>query len=173
MERARPLQPQAASRESSGGAGAYLPFLVTYVVVWLLFLLLKYLLGFAWPRAVSGIDLLLLCLATFRLTALVTEEKVTRALRAPFCERRTITRPDGTVIEEEVPMGGGMRRTIGELILCPWCAGVWIATLLTFFWILLPGLARAVLIAFGVAAGGLLFEILAKWMDRARASLPD
>ena len=52
-------------------------------------------------------------------------------------------------------------------------AGVWIATLLVFFWILLPGVSRAVLLAFGVAAGGLLFEILAKLMDRTRHSLPE
>src|SRR5437762_8680156 len=155
MEQARPLRrPQSAGQVSSGGAGPYVPFLLTYLGVWIFFLLLMVALNHPWPRAIGGIDLLLLSLATFRLTELVTEEKVMRALRAPFCECIEVTKPDGTVVEDEVPAGGGIRRTVGELILCPWCAGVWVATFLSYFWILLPGVAHTVLIAFGVAAGG-------------------
>jgi hypothetical protein len=151
----------------------YAVFLLTYLVVWGLFFLSMRQMGESWPQQVSGIDLLLLSLASFRLTAIVTEEKVARSLRAPFCERIVITKSDGTAAEEEVPAGRGLRRAAGEMILCPWCAGVWIATLLVFFWILLPGISRVVLLAFSVAAGGLLLEIMAKLMDRTRESLPE
>jgi hypothetical protein len=148
-------------------------FLVCYVAVWALFALAMGALRRPWPPAVPGMDLLLLCLATFRLTELVTEEKVARCLRAPFCERVAILKPDGTEAEEEVPAGRGLRRVAGELILCPWCTGVWIATLLTFAWLVSPPLARAIFLAFAVAAGGMIFQILAKLMDRQRQSLPE
>jgi hypothetical protein len=151
----------------------YAVFSLTYLAAWGLFLLSMRLLDRTWPPPVSGIDLLLLCLATFRLTAMVTEEKVARCLRAPFCERIAITQSDGTPGEEEVPAGRGLRRVAGELILCPWCTGVWIATLLVFAWILLPTASRLVVLAFGVAAGGLLLEILAKLMERCRHFLPE
>src|SRR5689334_455630 len=87
MENARRIGARsAAGRTSTGGAGPYVPFLLTYLGVWILFLLLMVALNQPWPRAIGGIDLLLLSLATFRLTELVSEEKVARALRAPFCE---------------------------------------------------------------------------------------
>lgn len=148
-------------------------FLISYLALWVGFLLAMHGAGAAWPRGVSGIDMLLLCLATFRLTSVVTEEKVARCLRAPFCEVKTRQGSDGAELQEEVPTGRGLRRLVGELLLCPWCTGIWVATLLTFFWIAAPGLARLFLIAFGVAAGGLLFEILAKLMDRTRKSLTE
>jgi len=148
-------------------------FFLGYVCLWVLFLLLLQVLGLGWPHRIEGMDMLLLSLATFRLTEVITEEKVARFIRAPFCEQVTTTKPDGTVVEEEVPIGKGFRRVAGELVLCPWCAGIWIATLLTFFWVLAPGMARMVLIVFGAAAGGLLFQIFVKLMDRKRKSLPE
>lgn len=148
-------------------------FLAGYLAGWALFAVAMKGFGRPWPAQVPGMDLLLLCLATFRLTELVTEEKVARCLRSPFCRLVTVTRPDGTFEEREVPAGRGLRRVTGELILCPWCAGVWIATLLSFAWIAAPQAARAVLLVFAVAAGGMIFQILAKLMDRQRQALPE
>jgi hypothetical protein len=127
--------------------------------------------SFGWPQHVDGIDLLPLSLATFRLTEVVSEEKVARCLRAPFCEVRKVQGPDGSFTEEEVPAGRGLRRVIGELILCPWCAGIWIATFLTFLWVAMPMVARLFLVAFAAAAGGLLIQVLVKLMDRTRKAL--
>ncbi len=149
----------------------YTLFFYTYLALWAVFVLSMHRAGAVWPHAVSGMDVLLLCLATFRVTEVVTEEKVARCLRAPFCEIKRMGGPDGTEVQEEVPAGRGLRRGIGEMLLCPWCTSIWVATLLTFFWILAPSIARLVMIAFAAAAGGLLFEILAKLMDRTRKSL--
>ena len=152
---------------------AYGYFLVVYVAAWLVLMLTMGALHHPWPAQVSGMDLLILSLATFRLTEIISEEKIARCLRAPFCQPRTVTGPNGKVSEEEVPTGTGLRRMVGELILCPWCAGVWIATLVTFFWLLAPAFARVVMLAFGVAAGGVLFQIAAKLMDRTRKAIPE
>src|SRR3954453_9623412 len=133
----------------------YTFFFLFYLSMWALFLLSMRWFGFTWPQQVPGIDLLLLSLATFRLTEVVTEEKVARCLRAPFCELRKVEGPDGSFMEEEVPAGRGARRVVGELLLCPWCSGVWIATLLTFLWVAMPAVARLLMVAFAAAAGGL------------------
>jgi membrane associated rhomboid family serine protease len=166
------------SRTAAYRAGAdrrdppYSVFLLTYLLLWVLFLSGLYALGYAWPTHVSGLDLLLLCLTTYRLTEVVTEEKVARCIRAPFCECIQIVDPDGTEREEEVPIGEGLRRVAGEFVLCPWCTGIWIATLLTFFWVLAPGVARLPMVAFAAAAGGMIFQMFAKLMDRTRHALP-
>jgi hypothetical protein len=173
VQQVRPLPKSQPRSREAGGTRLYGYFMLTHLALWLLFFVAMRLAGRPWPAAIPGIDLLLLFLATFRLTELVTEEKIARAIRAPFCEPVTLTDPDGTEREDEVPAGTGVRRCIGEMILCPWCAGIWIATLLTFFWLLAPGIARAVLLAFGVAAGGLIFQILTKLLDRTRNSLPE
>lgn len=168
--------PRARAANSGAGPSSrelpYSFFLAFYVGLWVLFLVLVRALGIPWPREVGAIDLLLLSLATFRLTEMITEEKVARTLRAPFCEQIVVTDPDGTEREEEVPAGEGLRRVCGELVLCPWCSGIWIATGLTFFWVLAPGPARLVMLAFGISAAGMIFQILTKLMDRTRNSLP-
>ena len=146
-------------------------FLLIYLALFALLLSLLRLSGAAWPSHVSGLDFLLLCFATFRLTHLLTEERIARCIRAPFVVRKTITNPDGTRKEEEEPVGHGLRRVIGELLICPWCSGVWIATLLTFFHVLVPRTAHIFLLALATAAGAILIETIAKLFDRARASL--
>jgi uncharacterized protein DUF1360 len=46
-------------------------------------------------------------------------------LRAPFTERQEEGGP-GEV--EDTPRGTGLRRAIGELLVCPFCMGQWVAT---------------------------------------------
>lgn len=152
---------------------AYGFFLAVYVCVWTVFFALMHGMDRAWPRAIAPMDLLLLSLATYRLTQVLTEEKVAACLRSPFCEVKRVRQQDGTVKEEEVPRGTGLRHVAGELILCPWCTGIWIATLSTFAFVLAPGAARIVLTVFAVAAAGLIFQILAKLMDQTRHTLPE
>lgn len=147
-------------------------FLGCYLLLWVAFFVAMHVLGRPWPGVPQGMDLLLLSLAAFRLTEIITEEKVARCLRAPFCAVKRSLAEDGEIVEEEVPAGTGLRRVAGELLLCPWCTGVWIATLLTFFYLLVPGMSRVILIPFSVAAGGLLFQILIKLMDRTRKAIP-
>jgi hypothetical protein len=148
-------------------------FLLNYLLLWGLFLFVARAVGAIWPREISGMDLLLLSLATFRLTEIVTEEKVARVIRAPFADEVTVQKENGEEETQEVPRGTGFRRVVGEMILCPWCTGVWIATLLTFAWVLIPAVAKVILIAFAVAAGGMIFQITTKLLDRTRTSIPE
>lgn len=70
-------------------------------------------------------DTALLGVATHKLSRLVTTDRVTSVLRAPFTEQRE----EGGTIEEE-PAGPGPRRALGQLVTCPYCIGPWVSALL-------------------------------------------
>ena len=67
-------------------------------------------------------------MATYKLSRLATKARVTSFARAPFT-RYTGEAGPSEVCEE--PRGTGLRRAIGELAVCPYCVGEWIAAGLT------------------------------------------
>jgi hypothetical protein len=81
--------------------------------------------GRALPERPALEDLALVGIATHKLTRILTKERVTRPLRAPFTDVKS---PPGAHLEE-APAGRGMRRAIGQLLTCPYCAGPWVAAL--------------------------------------------
>lgn len=144
-------------------------FFFVYLSLFIVLLHLMNSLGNAPEMHTSGLDFLILCLATFRLTQIVTQEKVGQFIRAPFVTSEIVPGPGGALTEGEKPSGSGIRRVIGELLLCPWCSGVWIATLLVFFHVLVPRVAHIFTLVFATAAGAILFGILTKMMIRIRS----
>ena len=76
------------------------------------------------PDAVSGGDLALVTVATHKVSRLMAKDRVTSAVRAPFTEFQGDAGP-GEV--DEAARGRGLRRAVGELLICPYCLGLWIA----------------------------------------------
>jgi len=78
------------------------------------------------PERIPARDIALLGLGTFKLSRLVSKDKVTSFLRSPF------TRPQRTGPDEvaEEPTGNGVKYAVGELLLCPYCISQWIGTAL-------------------------------------------
>lgn len=70
-------------------------------------------------------DIVLLGVATHKLSRLVTKDFVTAPLRAPFTKRQE---PEGAAEVHDEPRGGALRRSVGYLLTCPYCLGVWIST---------------------------------------------
>lgn len=75
------------------------------------------------PERVPASDLALVAVATHKASRLIARDRVTSAVRAPFTEVE-----GGDRGREERPVGHGPRRAIGELVLCPYCLSVWIAS---------------------------------------------
>ena len=77
------------------------------------------------PERISPWDTAMTAVATHKLSRLVAKDPVTSPLRAPF------TRFEGTSgpaeLAEEV-RGKGRRKTLGELVSCPFCLGMWVST---------------------------------------------
>lgn len=73
------------------------------------------------PTVGAG-DIVLLGIASFKLSRLLAKDRVTSFIRAPFVE------PVDTDETVERPVGDGARRAVGELLTCPFCLDQWVAT---------------------------------------------
>ena len=76
------------------------------------------------PERVEPGDVLLIGVASHKLSRVITKDKITSFLRAPFTEFQEPGAP-GEV--EERARGRGLRRAVGELLICPYCIGLWLA----------------------------------------------
>ena len=75
------------------------------------------------PRLSFG-DLVLLGVATHKLSRLITKDRVTSPFRAPFAK---FVKSAGAGEVEEEARGTGMQKAIGELVTCPFCMSPWAA----------------------------------------------
>jgi hypothetical protein len=97
------------------------------------------------PARVQLGDLALVSLATHKASRLLAKDKVTSVLRAPFTRHQH----DATAGEvEETARGSGLRRAIGELLVCPYCIGMWIAAALTAGLLVAPRFTRWIAFVF-------------------------
>ena len=74
------------------------------------------------PERVQAGDIVLIGTASFKLSRLISKKKVTAFVRAPFTE---LEGSGGPAELEEHPRGSGLRRAMGELLVCPYCLGLW------------------------------------------------
>ena len=77
------------------------------------------------PDGLALRDVLLSAVATHKLSRLIAKDPVTSPLRAPFTVYQGQEGP--AELEEEV-RGEGARKAVGELITCPFCMDMWVAT---------------------------------------------
>ena len=93
------------------------------------------------PERPATADVVLISIATHKLSRLFAKDAVTSPLRAPFT---SYAEPAGAAeLNEEVrDQGSSLRHGIGELITCPFCLAVWVATGLTGGLVLAPRLTR-------------------------------
>jgi hypothetical protein len=77
------------------------------------------------PERVESGDLALVAVATFKASRILARDRVTSAIRAPFSRFQDDAGP-GEV--DEAARGHGLRRVLGELLICPYCLDVWTAT---------------------------------------------
>jgi hypothetical protein len=101
----------------------------------------------ALPVYVPFFDVVLIVLATFRLVRLFSYDVITKFIREWFVGKDPHT----------------LLGTLGTLINCPWCTGLWFALLTTFFYALSP---LAWFFIFLLAVGGVasLIQVTANWI---------
>ena len=81
----------------------------------------------------STMDFILMTLATWRLTRLMIYDTVTKFVREQFWD---VVKVGKSYALEKPPTGP--RRTIADLLSCPWCFGVWAAAIIIFFYLITP-----------------------------------
>jgi hypothetical protein len=84
-------------------------------------------------ESLTAFDFILMSLATFRLTRLFVYDKITAFFREQFSD--AVETKNGTAL---VKPERGPRRTLADLLSCPWCFGMWAAGTVAFFYLLTP-----------------------------------
>jgi hypothetical protein len=107
------------------------------------------------PRQLGTADVVRCAAATHKLSRLLTKDPVTSPLRAPFASYEGTAGP--AELREEV-RGQGTRKTVGELVTCPFCASVWIATAFTAGLLYLPRTTRLATATLTALAGADLLQ---------------
>jgi len=79
-------------------------------------------------------DLVLISLASFRVIRLFVYDSVTKFFREQFYDAK-VTKTGTVTLHKPAK---GLRRTIIDLLSCPWCFGVWATAMVTFFYLLTP-----------------------------------
>jgi hypothetical protein len=97
--------------------------------------------GHELPERPTAADVLLIGIATHKLSRLIAKDKVTSFIRAPFTRFQEAS---GQGEVEEQACGRGLRLATGELLVCPYCLAQWIATGLTLGLIGAPRLTRLI-----------------------------
>ncbi|MEU5271813.1 DUF1360 domain-containing protein [Streptomyces hygroscopicus] len=102
------------------------------------------------PERPEPWDVALTAMATFRLSRLLSKASVTSPLRAPFT---TYVGSQGPAeLHEEATTENG-KETVGELLTCPFCMSVWVASTLGAGQLLWPRATRAVMGTLAALAG--------------------
>jgi hypothetical protein len=115
------------------------------------------------PDGLSLTDVGLSALATHKVSRLLAKDPVTSPLRAPFTEYEGTSGP--AELQEDV-RGTGARKTVGELVTCPFCMGVWVATAFTAGLIYLPRTTRLAMGTFAALAGADILQFTHAWLDK-------
>jgi len=116
------------------------------------------------PERPSPSDLALVTVATHKVSRLVTKDRVTSTVRAPFTRFEDDAGP-GEV--SEAARGRGLRRAIGELLVCPYCLSMWVAAGFTAGLIAAPRPTRWIASVFATVFGADLLQIAYKKAEDA------
>ena len=101
------------------------------------------------------VDFVLITLASWRVTRLMVYDNVTKFFREQFWDVKEVGK--GYVLKKP---GGGPRRTLADLLSCPWCFGVWSAAMVTFVYLLTPAAVYPV-IFLAIATVSTFLQLLA------------
>lgn len=86
------------------------------------------------------VDFALISLASFRIIRLMVYDKITAFFREQFYD---VVEQKGKVLL--VKPATGPRRTLADLLTCPWCIGIWATAMVTFLYLLTPAFFYVVL----------------------------
>lgn len=111
------------------------------------------------PEKVGPGQLLLVGTASHKLSRLLSKDKVTSPLRAPFTE---LEGKGGPAELEESSRGTGLQKAIGELLICPYCLGLWVVAGFSIGLLFAPRVTRFVASLFSALTISDFFQITYK-----------
>jgi hypothetical protein len=109
------------------------------------------------PERVTVQDTVLLCIGTHKASRLLAKDAVASPLRAPFARYEE---PAGEAEVNESVRGSGVQHAVGELVTCPFCLAVWVASGLTAGLVFAPRTTRTVLTTLTAIAASDTIQLL-------------
>ena len=91
------------------------------------------------PERLRPWDVVTVGIATHKITRLIAKDRATSWVRHPFVRYQE---PAGHGEVSEQPRGSGLRLAVGELLICPYCLGQWVAAGLGVGLVASPRLTR-------------------------------
>jgi hypothetical protein len=114
------------------------------------------------PDRVGAYDLAIVSVATHKVSRLIAKDRVTSAVRAPFTRYQD---EGGPAEVEEEAVGRGLRRAIGELLVCPYCLSLWIAAAFAAGLVVAPRATRWIAAVFSMLFGADVLQIAYKKLE--------
>lgn len=131
--------------------GGYLAVMAVYGAVVVVAVLAALVSGRRLPARWRVQDLLLLTLGTHKLSRTLTKDAVTSPLRAPFTHYQGTGGP--AEVREEAREQSQLRHSLGELLTCPFCLDMWVATGFAIGLVFAPRFTRLIAGVFSALAG--------------------
>ena len=110
------------------------------------------------PIGIELFDFFLIIFATFRLTRLFVYDKITQFVRDWFLNKAVSVGDAGEMVIMRAKPVSGPRRTIHELLACPWCFGMWAGLMVAFFYFLTP-FSWFVILVLAISGAGTLLQL--------------
>ena len=118
--------------------------------------------GILTVQPIRAFDLIIVALASFRLTRLFCYDSIFRFLREFLVfKSKVIVGEDGEKYIEKTPVGVGIRRTIFDIFDCSWCMGMWTTLLAALLYTLTPATALLVVVI-AIAGVASFFQSLSR-----------
>lgn len=131
--------------------GGYVAVLFIYSAVVAVATLVAVLTGRTLPTRWRLQDLVIVTLGTHKLSRTLTKDAVTSPLRAPFTHFKGGGGP--AEVMEEVRDDSQLRHSLGELLTCPFCLDMWVATGFAIGLVFAPRFTRLIAGVFTVLTG--------------------
>ncbi|TLS37468.1 DUF1360 domain-containing protein [Pseudalkalibacillus caeni] len=106
---------------------------------------------------INWLDLIIIILASYRLTHLIVFDEITSFIRSPFVSISYNEDASGQMIQNIEIKGSGLRYWIGLLLSCYWCVGIWSSTALVLLYLFCP-LTFPILLILAVAGAAAFIE---------------
>lgn len=114
------------------------------------------------PERIEAGDLALITAATHKASRLLAKDRVTSVARAPFTRLEGDGGP-GQVSER--PRGSGLRLAVGQLLVCPYCLGLWLAAVFMAALVIMPRPTRWVAAVLSALLGSDVLQIAYKKLE--------
>lgn len=116
-------------------------------------------------RRISPYDVVLMTAGTHKLARLISKDAVTSPLRMPFTRYKEAGGP--SEVMEEPRAEGQLQHAVGELVSCPFCLSVWVATGFSIGFVFAPRFTRIAASVMTAVAGADYLQLAYSYLQQA------